>query len=68
MAILAFQSERWPRSICIWCMPNGKHWWEAVQAGSFGRGWWKKTYIYHKLHLLLYALNCVPSLQERTQI
>ena len=41
MAILAFQSERRPRS--IWCMPRSKHWWEAVQAGSFGRDWWKEN-------------------------
>ena len=35
MAILAFQSERHPRS--IWCMSRSKHWWEAVQADSFER-------------------------------
>ena len=41
MAILAFQSERCPCS--IWCMPRSKHLWEDVQAGSFGRDWWKEN-------------------------
>ena len=64
MAILAFQSERCPRS--IWCMPRSKHWWEAVALSEEFGG--KKTYVYLKLRLLLYAVNYIASLQEMTQI
>jgi len=41
MVVLGILSKQCPHS--IWCKPCSKHWWEAVQAGTFGNNWWKEN-------------------------